>query len=794
MRIRLHRPLILIGSIFYAAFVVAAAPVLAAPSAFTNAPVASSALSGTWKGVYFTYPNLMAMQLDLHSTPAGAITGELKFKPAEPQRGALGGGSTGSYHVSGQYDEWSRGFSLKPGTWIEKPNMPGLHAPLIGVLDDRSKMLTGIFDYQSAPNPMFFVMAAEDNGDQLIADISHSAYPAPLSRAQLNQANQDRRRMAARRALEQLKTMPHPAGTENAYRLMEQRLAAASAGEAEPEWEAPPVDKLVDWASRLKQELPTLDLRNTRMEKLYLPTRNLFDDVYFQKHFGITYERMDTAQRKAIASVFSQHSRELLEFDFLNRPFLNAGDFGAPDITVSIFWQHTLRSWIDAMQASFTRMPAEERSFSNLSAAESAADALLPFLWPSERNRFHTALTDARTRLAGPVLTLHADRLIATATGNAGARELAGWQTQEKDILQYVSTTERDKFQQRIDTRLDKILEQLVAANVRSLATLGHGLDAVLAGNKWYQQFENSYDFALTRPPIQEALQMFRRVRAKNLIEAKPLIIAQLNGAEQEAQVQSVLGNYLICPGDANSEIGVAIRQHANQRLAFIQRAAAAARVGDGPFAPDYPGAAYLNALYRDDTARLAQEDRAVSEPLARSMTQVLQATGMDVLTSLFSGGVLPRGGLTQLITDQMRRFSIAVPLTGFFIVAYERIYPKCMDAHPVVFEETTTWDTVVTNGFGTEIARYPHRETNYYNVNKRHADAFRKVGPGTNPDQLDFTTQLFGPLLSKDVTEPLHTVTDTVRGLRIAMTQNACDSPLIKTIEKNMIAHVMAY
>jgi hypothetical protein len=498
---------------------------------------------------------------------------------------------------------------------------------------------------------------------------------------------------------------------------------------------------------------------------------------------------MDTSQRKAVARTFTQHARDLFEYEFLARPFQNVGDFGAPDITVSIYWQRILRSWIDTMQASVATMPAEVNSFSNLSAAESAADTKLPFLWPSEKNRFHTALTDARTRLAGPVLTLRADRLIATASGNAGARELVGWRTQEKDILQYVSTTEQDKLQQRIDTQLDKILGQLVAANIRSLATIGHGLDAVLAGNKWYREVERSYDFALTRPPIQAALLQFQQVRVKNLIEAKPSIIAQLDGAKQESQVQSILGNYLICPGDDASETGVAIRQHAKQRLGAV----AAARVGDGPFGPDYPGAAYLNALYRNDTARLVQEDRAVSEPLARSMAQMLRATGMDALTSFFSGGAVPKGGLTQLMNDQMRSFSIAVPLTGFFIVAYERVYPKCMDANPVVFEQTTAWDTVVTNGFGNVIARYPHSETNYYNVNKRHADAFRKVGPGTNPDQLDFTTQLFGPLLSKDVTVPLHTVTDTLRGLRIAMTQNACDSPLIKTLEKNLIAHVMA-
>ena len=795
-------PAILIGLVLSASIALSAEKESELPSSKTAPSADYSLLNGTWKGVYFIYPNLMGLELQISSEPNGAVSGVLKYYPAVKLRSAFGQPKAGSYHISGQFNEPSRSFLLTPGDWIEKPPMAGGLAPLTGVLGVKTKRLAGLFEFKNAPNPMFFILAPGSDGDRLIAEISHSAYPAPLARERWQQSTpQERVRFALQRQLQQLKTMPHPYGRRGDQlklleEKLEQRLAALPGGGADSEarpkvWEAPSVDKLRDWASRLKQEMPGLNLRSTVMEKLYIPARNLFEDNYFKEHFGLTYEEMDASQRKAVASSFMQHARDLNDYEFLAYPFQNV--FFEPDITVSIHWQRTFRSWMNAMQASLTTLPAETQSFSNLSAAESTADAELSFLWPSEKTKFHTTLAEVRTRLAGSVVTLRADRLIATASGKAGARELAGWQTQEKDILQYLSTAERDNFQQRIDTRLDKILEELVAANVRSLATLGHGLDALRAGNDWYREVKRSYDFALTRPPIQEALRQFYQVRAKNLIEAKPSIIAQIDEAEQETQVQSLLEFCLAYLGDADSETGVAIRQHAKQRLAFIQHAAAVARVGTGPFGLDYPGAAYLNALYRNDTARLAQEDRAVAEPLAFAMTQMLHATHMDALASLFSGGVLPRGGFTQLMTDQMRRFSIAEPLTGFFIVAYERVYPKCMDADPVVFKETTTWDTVVTNGFGAEIASYPNSETNYYRVNKRFADAFRKVGPGTNPDQIDFTTQLFGPLLSKDVTEPLHTVTETVRGLRMAMTQNACDSPLIKTLEKNMIAHVMA-
>ena len=107
----------------------------------------------------------------------------LKYYPAVKQRSALGEPPHGSYNVSGQYDDTNHTFILKPGAWIEKPPMAGQTAPLVGVLDVNTKGLAGVFEFRSMTAPVTFVLAADTRGDQLIADITRSAYPAPLTAA-----------------------------------------------------------------------------------------------------------------------------------------------------------------------------------------------------------------------------------------------------------------------------------------------------------------------------------------------------------------------------------------------------------------------------------------------------------------------------------------------------------------------------------------------------------------------------------------------------------------------------------
>jgi hypothetical protein len=465
---------------------------------------------------------------------------------------------------------------------------------------------------------------------------------------------------------------------------------------------------------------------------------------------------------------------------------------------------------------------------------DAAASRLSPYLWPSQRAELSAAVVASRARAARAPLIAEVDRLLASATGLAGARALdtalkiapdkdpepaleravraqrppsfampapepaAGDAVSLAELARW-APAEWDTQKPRLNAGLDALLTKTLgdARTTLGLAAGGGGAapdpTARLATSKaWYERNRELFERFAGRDVVAAFLNDFGAQREADFAAALPQMSARLASLGSAAEVQGSSRDVAIDLDRDRSPSWRALESQRDARLATLDREARAARVGAGPFGPDYPGAAYLNALYRNDRARLVQEDRAVSEPLADTVTQMMRATGMDALTSALSGGALPPGALTQLMTNEMRTYSVAEPLAGFFIVAYERVYPQCMDPDPVIFEETITWDTVVTNGFGTEIARYPHVETNYYTINKRHAAAFEQLGTGTDPDQIDFTTALFGAFLPQGLTEPLHAVSDSLRGLRLAMTENACDSELIRTLERNMIAHAM--
>lgn len=364
------------------------------------------------------------------------------------------------------------------------------------------------------------------------------------------------------------------------------------------------------------------------------------------------------------------------------------------------------------------------------------------------------------------------------------------------ELAQWAPDTWKSQ-QPRLNAGLDSLLTKTFAdARVTlGLAAGGGGAASnptgrLAASKAWYDRNRELAERFAGRSMVATFLNDLAAQREADFAAALPQMSARLATLASTADVQRYGAELAIDLDRDHSPSWRSFLGQRDQRIAAIDRQALAARVGPGPFGPDHPGAIYLNALYRNDSARLTAEDRAVAEPMARTVTTMLTLTGMDALTSALSGGAIPQGGLTQLMTDEMRRYSVADPLAGFFIVAYERVYPECMDPDPVVFELTETWETVVTNGFGTVIASYPGSSTTYYNVNRRHAAVFEQVGTGNDPDGIDFTTSLFGAFLPQDLTGPLNTVSATLRGLRLAMTEHECDSELITTLERNLLAH----
>jgi ankyrin repeat protein len=670
-----------------------------------------ASLTGTWKGVYYTYPNLMSVELSLHGSDDGAVSGVLKFSPAVVQPHAFGAPQQGSYQVSGHYDQASRSFLLRPGAWIEKAAMPGLTAPLAGVVDVTTNQLAGKFEFPYAPTAVFFVLAPEAESEAFIAGLKLSAYPPPptveqqaqteakkrreteqsimqsmagvpgreeaMRKMQLRrEAGEEHRRQELEQVIARMKAMPPSPAFDRQIERMQAQLEASkrqselaanggAAGDnaATGGWVPPPADRLAEWAARVKEEYPKLDLGNTPMEKIYAPSLNLFEDDYFQHTFGITYEKMDVVQRKAVVAVFTHNARELAPYSYLSRPFQNVGDFGAPDVTVFIYWQRVVRAWLGDQQSAFTTMPAEMDSFAHLTAAEAAGKVALPYLWPAEYEKFTAALAESRTRLAGPVLALQADQMIARARGLAGASELQTWSTRQKDLLRYASAADRQNIQQRIDARIGAILDELMAGELRQVQDLGSGLHAVEAGSAWYARFTRDYGTFLRQPACGRVLGTFKGRRPADFASVAEAMIAQIrtgydrlawdDSAEAEqgrmqfaAELAGRLGAWFAVPGDNETATAKQVYAVAGEAGAKVKDLLPPSKRAELHFASTAAGSGHPPGTARErspvGTNLLATADHADDATIRRLLPPPIADAGFDfdtdVCWSIFHG------------------------------------------------------------------------------------------------------------------------------------------------------------
>jgi hypothetical protein len=756
-------------------------------------------IAGTWVGTLETYPNFLRMTLDLPaiadaSSPA---QGTLRID------GGLGpqGAPKGQTSVGARFDAGSRTLTLTIGQDGRSMRLPV--GELHGYLDTRSETVAGVVGNAFADSSPFFVLARERTAEERIFK--------PIEAGM----NQQQQRAGPFGALGQR------SGTDRG--------------------------DLERWARRVIDEYPDVDPARVSPDDLFAMARNLFADEHFQAHFKTTFDKMDGGDRLRIltgirAVPFGQGNTPDAKTDnvirTVERPFMQmVGTGTASDMTLSVIAMRYMAAWRQGAIAELAQGADTLDAFRAASGIDNAAVKLAPYVWPSERAALATATTASLDRASRAPLVAEVDKLLASATGIAGARAIdAALKTnpdpKPKSALELaprtpprqpsyaqpggpgvaqskaaaVSLAELAKWapatwaaqKPRLNSGLDDLLAKQVA-DARATLGLDSGSSAAAANpterlqksRAWYQSHRDLVGPFSSRGTVAKLVTDLAAQRDADFAALLPQMSAHLASLTTVAEVQSY-GRDLVTDLDhGGSGSWQRFEQQRSARIVELDRAAAVARIGAGPFGPEHPGAAYLNALYRNDTARLAQEDRDFAQRLGGQMTKMLQQTGMDALTSFFSGGVIPQGGLSQLMQASVNQYTIAEPVAGFFIVAYERVYPKCMDKDPVHFVETITWDTVVTNGLGTTV--YPHEEVNYYNVNHRHAAAFQKVGTPPDQDKADFTAKLFAPFLPKDVAEPLQTASDAVRGMGMAMSENACDSPVMKAIEKNLIAYVMA-
>jgi hypothetical protein len=380
---------------------------------------------GTWKGVFFVYPQLTTINLTIQKAAEGRMEGECEFYPAVESRD-LFGPVKGNYHFTGTFDVLSGGFSINAAA-VSGGRAGQMAPPIEGVLDPVSGQLAGMLEVKPMVNPLCLILARDAAGDKLVAQITLSAFPpAHLPSARVQTKPVQRPIAPVRRGRGYAPRSPGPQAAESSpFNPVNEPI--------QPNGFRPPSSDIINaWASRLKQEKPDIDTHHTVFEKLYLLARNLFADDYFKKFFGITYDNLTGEQRRAIFLFFNQHQyKDFPGYAFLERAFMPLGTDAAPDITVSVFWQRTVRGWMKYWLGALRQLPPGKNSLSAIEHVESAAAFQLVPLWPSEIAEFARVIAENRARLAGPVLERKVNEAIADDDVK-GAQKLSGWNEQEK--------------------------------------------------------------------------------------------------------------------------------------------------------------------------------------------------------------------------------------------------------------------------------------------------------------------------------------------------------------------------
>ncbi len=470
----------------------------------------SQEIEGSWKGVYFSYPELLVVSLTIRTLPMDRIEGDIEVSPAVPPD-CRGCGTHQKGQLKGHYTPWATELSTEPFL-------------ITAVLDRKRDQLVGFYGFMGNDNTPALVMARGPAGDVLVKEVVASAY-APVGGG-------------GNRAL------PSP-------------------------------EKLTNWIAHFREEFATVDVRHTQMQVLWRLLQNLYDDDSFAPVFGTTFDHFGSDQRKEMEVLFRRAPRSELidEYNFLGSPFGIHHSGGADYMSVWVFRQRAIRSWIKERMEWCTHLPPEFESFVLIKGVESTSKAQLATLWPSEAKKLAGTIAETRSRLASVILERGSEQAVSSASDVAGARILAGWLEgpEQKEIAPYAPADAREKIRARLEAKIGELITSPLQQHEARLANLGEGKEAVLAGNKWYSQLHDQFGFASQRDVFQHALQKLKDRRPADLQTALGAISAELRNQTVMASVDSKMKEYLRVPGDEATPAGTELRSVAQKVRAEIK-------------------------------------------------------------------------------------------------------------------------------------------------------------------------------------------------------------------------------
>jgi hypothetical protein len=555
---------------------------------------------GSWIGVYQSYPQFVRMTLQVTApSSAGRFSGELRLEPLANVR-TIAPVPTGIVNVSVDYDAAARTVRIAPGA--DAYRVLGSQLPqFAGVVDEEKQMIAGALVPISMSASPYFVMARPDAAESLLKPLLEiSAGPKPAPR-------------------------PQPVPRTNAPGGRTAPPASSGDGGISE-------SKLREWATQFTTEYPDVDPYRTESGAVGLMTRNLFRDDFFRPYFGRSFDELDRSHMTEISMGLRKIPPPRSNFPeekangvlrSVSRAFSPSGTYSSPDIMLSVIALRSIQSW---MTASIRRLGSPAPTIEGLEAVariEGAEDVGIRTLWPSEQKRFADAVSGARAKIAGPVLTQRVDELLATTTTIASAQQvitaldqstqraaavttpatgpagrgvsgrpppIAGppaaargttaarpIDTSLPALMALASPDVRQAQTARLEARLVEIVDAEAQRDGQALGRLGDGAAGLEAGGKWLAEVYRKYRSLVRRPTVSALVDDLSKRRGPQFRAGESTVSTRLQAAKTSLEVNAVIGTYLSVPSDRSDPIGGRLLASAQQKRGQLQTAEAEA-------------------------------------------------------------------------------------------------------------------------------------------------------------------------------------------------------------------------
>lgn len=322
---------------------------------------------------------------------------------------------------------------------------------------------------------------------------------------------------------------------------------------------------LYHWGQKLLQEYPNTsfdDLRDatstTYLRKKYL--YKLFRDDQFSPFFETPIGQLDEKKKQQIIN-------ELLE---LRRT--------PPKITKNNNFRYLLTWQDDLLKAALTTCSGTGYGVCERNVNQAVSDAknvkvrygeilnmlsvsnsltlaqlnsikveiekMEPGLWPSESNLLLKKHHDKEGPIAEAELLHQVSKLVTAYNDYANLQALE--QAPSLELFNKVSPGIRDQQLLKIKQAQEKMLQQLVQAEMQSIQKIKSSADPFAASLKWYQDFQTKYGQSYANnSTVQQALKLYQDQRLVLLTSNKLKILAEIKQTTSAAALSQVDNKYM---------------------------------------------------------------------------------------------------------------------------------------------------------------------------------------------------------------------------------------------------------